>query len=397
MMKKSFFTRIKSKLNRDYGGRYMGLVLQEILTEKPQLSRHLWPNEIGAAARRTAIFELEKKFGQGNRIADLAMVDPGGNILALLEIKYEDHKSPHNAAQLDDYIKYSKVNNVQFTYLTKHMPPPEDLQRLEMHRHLSYRAFSQAVEGDSDRGPIGELFCTFMRESGIMYQADLDRDSLLLLIAKSCHFRNQTGFGKLTSRKRISEDVPNTLQGLVGNVNVLADRLYDAYQQKIFSVRPYTHFSMQPILKMSSLEQAISKIKYEDEDEDEMPLESKAVFAGNLFVYFEGSIPASNRDKDYLYLEGGYSFRVDPGKKTDALKQWIYAAIHGKQVSNIEETTEIDLFKESTSAESSAEEDRIYKKLSQVVIAVCKQCLTGESSDRLSDQQRKILKLIAGE
>ena len=72
--------------------------------------------------------QVEWPFPDRQRRADIAIIDKRIKApIALLEIKYEDEKDQGNLAQLDDYLDYCKNSDVLFAYLTKNLPPKEEL------------------------------------------------------------------------------------------------------------------------------------------------------------------------------------------------------------------------------------------------------------------------------
>jgi len=190
----SFLSRFKDKLNADYGGRYVAAVLAEAIQDEPRLIEHLW-----GRIRKPPTYTITTEWcfdGQARRrFADLAILDKDDRPIALLEVKYEDHKSTRNSAQLDDYLKFCRSNKrVSFKCFTKHQLPDVDLRRIGRPRQLSYAKLVRALEGDKRlaSSPICNLLCRFFREEGEMFN-QLDQSGLEFFIRRLSGYSKQGG------------------------------------------------------------------------------------------------------------------------------------------------------------------------------------------------------------
>ncbi len=121
---KSFFTRIKSKMHVDYGGRYLGEVLAEVIREVPSLASALWGKKFSKPFVVVTDYDYA---GAGERLADLALIDlKSQKPLAIAEIKYKDEKTELSLAQLKDYLKaelpfvYRRVVHVEMRRNRRH-------------------------------------------------------------------------------------------------------------------------------------------------------------------------------------------------------------------------------------------------------------------------------------
>jgi hypothetical protein len=112
----SFFSQIQSYFDASYGGRYVETILSTIGERDPRLARGL------TGQKGKYSYQTEFRFPGRDfvRIADLALIDLENELPRyLIEIKYDDHRSPKNAGQLEDYVEYCREKNeCKFIYLT---------------------------------------------------------------------------------------------------------------------------------------------------------------------------------------------------------------------------------------------------------------------------------------
>ncbi len=245
MRTKTFFTRIQKMFGASYGGRYLGLVLRELLREDPQVAQALWPGlrVAGVPQREVNYLSRSTRSGTSRRFADLALQSrDGGKLLALLEIKYDDEKAPKNHDQLGDYVRFAEREGICFTYLTKLTPPAADQRQLQNPRRdstimtLSFNTLNRALDSMSSKGtPMVRLVRDYLEELAPTFDANTDKRALMLLMIRSFGLSHNHGYGAhLNSRPRIVVEVPETLQRLLRNVSLGADWLREQL--------PATHF-----------------------------------------------------------------------------------------------------------------------------------------------------------
>jgi hypothetical protein len=240
----TIFSRLKGKFARAYEGRYMGCVLEQVVQAEPQMLKTLFPElaqrkDWGAICKalksgeRDSQITVEVPF-EGkyqNRRADLA-IEYRGELIALLEIKYEDHRSQTNKAQLQDNIAFVMQSAACFTYLTLHQPPEVQTKTIERARtkhvrHILYRDLYTAAEKLRKSNPVVDWFCQFLEEEFIVYREKIGGSKgrkTLALLTRSMLGTNANGYGRLSGEERLTDAI-TLLSELKTNAQTLSDWL----------------------------------------------------------------------------------------------------------------------------------------------------------------------------
>jgi hypothetical protein len=324
---KSFFSRFKDNLKMDFGGRYLEAILMEVLKEDlsileilfPKIDKQIIKNRKYVEIGLEGIFPTQNK---KKRFADL-VVKYKGKYKALLEIKYADQPLPN---QIADYIRYAKKNNICFTYLTQYPPKKDDLQTIlsetnDRYKHLLYGKFyKELLNRNKNRNPVTKLFCEFLEENVMIYDKDINYDSLLLLLIKGLYVKHNTGFGRKVSKANVNS-IPIIWDKLIGNVTVLGDRFYNDFDE-YFNVRFSVDFGFIPEfnLKMLSKDIAKSELAFDS-------LDRRRKIGGTFFITADGKIKQDKSD-DWLSLSLGYQFHLDLEEKQ--VFNYLYTEVRGK-------------------------------------------------------------------
>lgn len=380
-MKKNFFSRLKNKLNADYGGRYLGVLLEEIIYDYPKILGVLFPNIDRSFYKE---FEPERDvsieycFGRAKkkkRRADLALLK-NNKPVALLEIKYEDEKQSSVDAQLQDYLYFVEKNSKQdspigYTYLTKNYPPKEHIALFDSKKaninamHMTYTQLYSKLGSHAQQSPIIRIFRDFLKENCYMFQTEIDEKGLLLLLLKGFNVKHNHGFGRQVSDKSM-EAVPDVLSTLLSNMRVLGDHLMCDFNE-YFNVRPSLNFSFNP---WYDLNKEVKKHGNKDKEKKaDVALSRKSVTGGIFFVGINAKFKMEDSNH-WLNVGGGISYALDLSDKSVDTK--IFGYTEGKGID----------FKEQFNRCNShmISEKRFYRTLLKLINTTLKQVIqkTGE-------------------
>jgi hypothetical protein len=243
-MKKSFFSRFKDKLNKDYGGRFVSLLLKEIMNEEPKVASVVFPSlkkytVIGTSFDIQEEYRFPGRMHKTERRADLAILNHKTPI-ALLEVKYEDEKQSTNAAQLDDYLEFCSKENIPFTYLTQYLPLQSDADKIEaknikmgktdLFKHFLYSQLYKKLE-KIDHNHAVIMFREFLKTEGNVFDKNIDEDVLQLFLSRCIFPSHQSGLGVLNSDERIHK-TPEVLSILINNTASLAEVFFEKIGKK---------------------------------------------------------------------------------------------------------------------------------------------------------------------
>lgn len=323
-MTKSFFSRFKEHLSMNFGGRYLAVVLQEVLLAEPRAIRALLPGLTGSFANRTFDVVADKYCFKGrngkSRRADLAvLVDD--KCVGLVEIKDEDEPLE---GQLEDYLFHADSEGIPFTYLTKYRPPAAEIALVTCEPSGSHRLLAElyiAMKALSSAHPVVDLLCRFMEEEGIMaYSSDINVDALTLLVVKGLHLQHNHGLGQQVSEANVAA-VPDVWRQLLTNADVLGDRFFHDFRD-FFNKRPSSAFGFNPTFN--------SKLVLKDlqnQRAEEVYIDRRRKTGGDFFVGMSGKVAQTNPN-DWLNISFGVSFTPVMGAKQ--LRTYVYAELDGK-------------------------------------------------------------------
>jgi hypothetical protein len=348
----TIFSRLKGKFARAYEGRYMGCVLEQVVQAEPQMLKALFPalaqrKDWGAICKalrsgeRDSQITVEVPF-EGkyqNRRADLA-IEYRGELIALLEIKYEDHRSQTNRAQLQDNIAFVTQSVACFTYLTLHQPPELQTKTIEQAktkrvRHILYRGLYTAAEKLRKSNPVVDWFCQFLEEEFIVYQEKIGGSKgrkTLALLTRSILGTKTKGYGRLQGEERLT-DALALFSELKTNAQTLSDwlRLQKGIS-KFLPSRPNVYFNAWPEYNEKAYLKEIDKTREIRRKYPKSKRENPSIYEfqtdGYLTVASSGQFPKTAVTK-YLGLEIGYSARLWKTKRRSRVTLAIYFSIYG--------------------------------------------------------------------
>ncbi len=354
---KNFFSRIKGLLKHDYGGRYLAIVLKEVLEEDSVIASCLIGNK--NIKNDSYYVQVEWSFPDRNRIADLAIFDKISNeVIGLVEIKYEDEKSLGTDKQLDDYLDYCKIHKISFTYLTKNIPPKADFKKIT-NNYISYAKLVHRIENKNKISYAGKMLCSFLREEGYVFDNRIDETALLLLMVNSLSFTNRHGFGQLNTLKRVTKDVPAVFGAVLSNTSVLASRFYEDKAFEIFKKSPRIDYKFTPSFDIEKTQKRISALV--EKGEEYSTINKKEIVSGSFYSFANLKLPGEG---PWLYLCLGYEFEVTVNSnQKKPINCYLFAELVGA------ETKFEDEYKYSK-IKIGLDEDESYKTLLKLVSKV---------------------------
>lgn len=376
-----FFSRIKRLFPHDYGGRYLENVLKEVLEEDNVIINDLFNNNIWIRKDSFSV-QVEWAIPGKKRFADVAIVKKESNeVIALIEIKYEDQNNLKNRAQLDDYIEYCSDNNLYFTYLTKNMPPKIDLKKVGG-SYISYAKLVHRIEKRNNKSHVATMLCEFLREEGYVFQENIDKSALLLLMVNSLSFNNRHGFGKLNTIKRITKDVPKTLETVLNNTHVLGTRFYDHIAYDVFKTRPAVEYRFIPDINIKKIEKRLTSLK--KDDEYTAPINDKEIESGQFLSYASFSFPGKG---PYMYLLLGYNHELEIRcDDKNPIKSYLFANIVGSKYEGDEVSVTINI---------QLDEDLTYRKLTAIIKKLLNDLIERKDSSISSSNLSTIRKIYS--
>lgn len=155
---------MQSYFSASFGGRYVEYLIKETIEEQPKLATLLF------GVKRFDTLQVEYRFqvGSQTRIADLAFFyAETERPTCLVEIKYDDHKNPKNAAQLEHYLKFCQKQNCKFIVLSQHLLP-EDLRKKLPNRETLMLFSDLADKLKNSEGSMGGLLRRFFVDRGLV-------------------------------------------------------------------------------------------------------------------------------------------------------------------------------------------------------------------------------------
>ena len=303
LKEKSFFSCIKGYFDASYAGRYDEVILREVSQECPAIMKTLYKDYNPSKHEIRIEYEYKKnvkaqkgKNGKKGRRADIAILE-GKRVCCLIEIKVND--SPLNR-QLEDYINYSKKNNVNFVYLTRYEPAEDELKLFENVAPVDHMLFSDLykfikkdvkVKNDA----IGKLYIEYLEETGNMF---LDVSNVGVEKFLTRMFLPWGGNKRVRNTKDMVETIPSAFKNMMNNLNFINQsigRKIDCQMTIDYAVFPY-----------------VKKNSENDYDSDKVCRDTrKSKAGGELYLYASGSFAG----KKSVVLEYGLFLKADSKKK----------------------------------------------------------------------------------
>jgi len=331
---KSFFSRFKERLDGDHWGRYLEVILSEVIREDKSILKILFPtldeDIIKSKNIEIAIEDTFPSQVRTHRRADL-VVKLNGKHKALLEIKYDDEALE---MQISDYINYAEKNQLCFTYLTQYIPPKEDLDSIaaknnSKYSHLLYATLYKKIKYGKINKPLTNLLINFMEEQFMIYNEELNEDALQLLLIKGLRVRHAAGFRRKVSENNINS-IPGLWDALIDNVMVLGDRLCNDFPN-YFNNRFSVDFAFDPEFDLKKLKKDVDKGVKNGDDYDQLNRDRKT--GGWFWISAAGKFRQANKS-DSLYLLIGYEFYLDLEKKQ--VCKYLYCCVYGRGFKEVE-------------------------------------------------------------
>jgi hypothetical protein len=136
---------------------------------------------------------------------------------------------------------------------------------------------------------------------------------------------HKSGFGKLNTIPRMTEDVPDTFKYLLDVVKYSGDRFYKEYlkEEKLSGQRPTINFWPEPYIHMNQ--------KFWDnyELDAEKEIDDQFIRSGSYYVYASNKFTPI-KDPDWMYIESGFWFKifVETEDRYAELKYKVYSSIN---------------------------------------------------------------------
>lgn len=326
----SFFSRIQSQFDTTHGGRYVAMILGELILEDKNTARVLFDD--GRIAKCTADPEWSFVAQNGNmRRADLAIFSGGKHSdqdfakpTGLVEIKYDDHKNANNSAQADDYLAYCARENVRFLLLTQHVPPPGEIQKVRDagHRFMLFSDFATDLEKCANVQGLAKLFIDYVKDKGLMMD-EIDPTVLTKLLKRM--FNPYQNEGRSQNNADMIMRIPEAFKSLMSNINIIGQ---EVSRQLGITRSAAIDFRLSPWYRLSKKKVGIFS---DSMPEEGIELERKERTGGIMYAYATRRLHGSSTDP-WLSLQYGYE--LDIGKGADEFTPYLYAMMRAHGWSN---------------------------------------------------------------
>ena len=311
---KSFFSSIRNYFAGTFAGRYDEIILREVSRECPAVMQALYNNYNPSKHEIKLEYVYKKgkraqkgKGGKKGRRADIAILE-GKRVCCLMEIKVCD--SPLKR-QLNDYIRYSKKNNVEFIYLTRYKPLEDELRLFEnvaSSKSLLFSDLYNFIKKDEkvNNNAIGKLYLKYLEDTGNMF---LDVSNVGVEKFLTRMFLPWGGNKRIRNTKDMVETIPSAFKNMMNNLNFINQcigRNIDCQMTIDYAVFPY-----------------VKKNSDENYDSDKVCRDTrKSKAGGDLYLYASGSFAGKNS----VVLEYGLYLKADSKKKI-RFKYSLYAGV----------------------------------------------------------------------
>lgn len=262
-MTKRFFWRIQNSFKASYGGRYVAVILAELLRAEPGIADFVFGTKGLASCLRKGdcIIDLEYSFlgKYRKRRADLAIVERDDPLkaLALLEIKYDDHRNQKNEDQFKDYLEVSSARGCKFAILSKYVlpKPPEGVAENQVHLHL-FSDVAQFICSNKKRceKPALRMYVDFVEDLNLMF-TPVKKVYLKMMLEEFFPDSGKSTGIKTSKKKRsasnVLADIPDTFKAVINNVSVVLRHISPHIRGD--GRQPTINFSLDPWVKMAKV------------------------------------------------------------------------------------------------------------------------------------------------
>ena len=362
-MEQSFFSRIQNYFDSSFAGRYEAAILSEVGKECPDIIQSLFKEY------KPKQHQINLEYGyQLNRYADLAICDKKTGLpVFLLEIKKEDKPLK---GQLEDYVDYVKKHqDVQFLYLTKHIPPNTDIRKIQKINRIKHLLFSDFLtlllkKDKIQKNPYGKSYIQFLKENGNMYEK-LDTTTIRQLLVRFFLQNGNTGEGRFMSKKKLLVDFPDTFHHLFNNMSLLNEEIRPLLGGNKFTVDFFI------------------------ESETKEGKKNITKTGGDFYVYAYGLITKNKNKTEYAYIEYGIQLSIERSGKENKLTSKLYAStfFYGKNHKDKESS-----YKEKKIGPTIfSDKIKTIKKLNELLTDVLKDSLEIATMKRVQSNIQKII------
>jgi hypothetical protein len=290
------FSRLQSYFASSFGGRYVEHLVKETVEERPKLAQQVF----GVPRFGGVQVEYRFRINGATRIADLVLFDrESQKPSCLIEIKYDDHKNPRNAAQLGDYLEYSRKTGCSFVYLTQHLPPEATRATLRQ-ENRALLLFSDLADGleQSENSVEGLLRRFFVDKGLVMHKFDaMDYGHLRSFLFRL--FNPYGGQGRSHTKEGMSGGVADAFGDLLRNMNIIAR---EVTAEVVNQREPTIDFWAEPYVDKKRIQKEAGRDKHAD------ITTSGSRAGGYLWIYARSSLGADRRH--WLNVEYGLCLEV---------------------------------------------------------------------------------------
>lgn len=230
----SFFSRIQNYFVSKNTGRYIGIILLEIINEDPEVLIHLFDNgkelskNVKAKRWKPLIewgFHSDNAFK--NRKADLVIVncEDERECHAMLEVKAEDKEQIEQFSDYQKYISEQKnKRDIGFTVFSKYFESggvPVEVSN--SYKTITYAQFAQSlISKKTNRHPAINLFIDYVQDMGLMFN-NVNQKAISMMLRKFFHKRK--GSGRIVGLENIKNVIPDTFSSVIANQFVISEQL----------------------------------------------------------------------------------------------------------------------------------------------------------------------------
>lgn len=312
----SFLGSIQGYFRQQYGGRYLGLVLQEMIQRDPSIGAILLGGTKQNVTSEREVSYIAK--GGNKRFADLVLYAQRGTAsetAVAVEIKFDDQMAPRNHMQLRDYAiavqAATKVNGRPLSKLVVLTKSPLDVEESRLISKLGITkaeivTFTQFGEKLAKlRTPLSALLVSFFHDKGLIVTEV--NPELLKALMVLLFLPHRSKHGRLQKGDSVTSGVPDTLKSLMSNLQIVANDVLAKYRngnrRMTVSFSPIQHFAAGGT-----------------DQEGDWPIYNKNRGILNVFAH----VPLGPRQKRYLQI--GYDLRIRHGSERQGVEVRLYAS-----------------------------------------------------------------------
>ena len=324
-----FFSAIQSYFSADFSGRYLSILLAEVCRAHPLLFNRYFASRFGKSrylkGRLSMTTEAVFRSHSGRRRADLALT-ANGKLAALIELKFDDElmqKKDGKPAQLFDYLRKCRAEDLDFLLLCKDPPSESDAREIQRSGQRWDYISEFAERFREAEQPAGRMLFDYFRERGLVVEP-LNEDYLYRFFHRL--LKPWRHSGRIVSSDSLSEG-PAQFQALLANMRIVAADLATKVRPLGSSARnrmPTVDFAIYPEYAADDLRRDLNRKQRKG---GVIEATDKARRGGRVYVYALQTL--GGKGKKWLDLEYGIGFEVRPGKSR-SLSPFLYSAIYGQ-------------------------------------------------------------------